>query len=82
MLLSRARRLQPQLVQAQPHVLPGGQHQPQLQRATHHQQLQLTPSLGRAELVYVIDHQPDSVAQPRQVLQQPLGDRPQVISIA
>jgi hypothetical protein len=49
-----------------------------LQRATHHQQLQVTPSLGGAELVYVIDHQPDSVAQPRQVLQQPLGDRPPV----
>jgi len=63
--LSRARRhLAPPLVQAQPHILPGGQHQPQLQRATHHQQLQLTPSLGRAELVYVIDHQPDSVAWP------------------
>jgi hypothetical protein len=46
--------------------------------AAHHQQLQLTPSLGRAELVYVVDHQPDSVAQPRQVLQQPLGDRPPV----
>ena len=38
--------LQPQPVQPQPHVMPGGQHEPQLLRRAHHQQLQLPPRLG------------------------------------
>ena len=33
--------LQPQPVQPQPHVMPGGQHEPQLRRGPHDQQLQL-----------------------------------------
>ena len=70
--------LQPQPVQPQPQVMPGGQHEPQLRRGAHHQQLQLPQRLGRAQLVHVIDHQPEPVRQRRQVLQQPLHDRPPV----
>ena len=69
--------LQPQPVQAQPHVMPGGQHEPQPRRGPHDQQLQL-PQRIRAQLVHVIDHQPQPVLQRRQVRQQPLGDRPPV----
>ena len=70
--------LQPQPVQAQPHVVPGGQHEPQLRRGPHQQQLQLPQRLRRAQLMHVIDHQPEPVIQCRQVLQQPFHDRPPV----
>ena len=68
---------QPQPVQAQPHIVAGGQHEPQLRRRPHHQQLQLPQRLG-AELVHIIDHQPQPVRQRRQVLQEPLHDCPPV----
>ena len=70
--------LQPQPVQPQPHPLPGRQHHPQLLRTPQQQQLQLAPRLRRPQLVHVIDHQPDPLIQPRQVLQQPLHHRPPV----
>ena len=69
---------QPQPVQPQPQVVPGGQDDPQLVGGAHHQQLQLAARLVRPQLVQVIDHQPDPVRQRRQVLQQPLGDHPPV----
>ena len=69
--------LQPQPVQPQPHVMPGRQHQPQPRRSPHHHQLQL-PQRVRAQLVHVIDHQPDPLFQRRQVAQQPLRQRPPV----
>ena len=58
--------------------MPGGQHEPQRRRGTHHQQLQLPPRLVRAKLVQVVDHQPQPVLERRQILQQPLGDHPSV----
>ena len=70
--------VQPQPVQAQAHIMPGGEHEPQLLWRPHHQQLQLLLRLGRAQLVQVIDHEIDPVLQRRQVFQQPLGDRPPV----
>jgi hypothetical protein len=48
--------LQPQPVQPEPHVMPGGQHEPQLWRGPHQPQFQLPPRLVRAQLVQVIDH--------------------------
>jgi hypothetical protein len=69
--------LQPQPVQSQPHVMPGGQHEPQPHRRSHDQQLQL-PQRLRAQLMHVVDHQPDLVRERRQVAEQPLGDRPAV----
>ena len=69
--------LQPQPVQAQPHVMPGRQHEPQLRRGPHDQQLQL-PQRLRVQLVHVIDHQPQPLVQRRQVAQQPLRQRPPV----
>ncbi len=58
--------------------MPGGEHEPQLLWRPHHQQLQLLLRLGRAQLVQVVDHEIDPVLQRRQILQQPLGDRPPV----
>ena len=58
--------------------MPGRQHEPQLRRGPHHQQLQLAQRLVRAQLVHVIDHQPQPVLQRCQVRQQPLHDRPPV----
>src|SRR5262249_41384375 len=55
--------LQPQPVQPQPHVMPGGRHEPQPRRGPHDQQLQL-PQRLRAQLVRVVDHQPDPARQP------------------
>ena len=49
--------LQPHPVQPQPHLIPGGQHEPQPLRGRQHHQLQL-PQRLRAELVHVVDHQP------------------------
>ncbi len=59
--------LQAQPVEPKPHVMPGGQHEPQLRRPAHHQQLQLAERLVRVEFVYVVDHQPDPLLQRRQV---------------
>ena len=70
--------LQPQPVQSQPQVMAGRQHEPQRVRGAHHQQLQLASRLIRAQLVHVVEHQPGPVRQRRQVLQQPLHDRPPV----
>ncbi len=57
--------------------MPGGQHEPQPGRRPQHQQLQL-PQRVWAQLVHVIDDQPDPVRQRRQVRQQPLHNRPAV----
>ena len=57
--------------------MPGGQHEPQVRRGAHDQQFQL-PQRVRAQLVHVVDHQPQPVIQRRQICQQPLGDRPPV----
>jgi LuxR family transcriptional regulator, maltose regulon positive regulatory protein len=59
-LLSRGSQfaLQPQPVQAQPHVMPGGHHEPQLRRCPHYQQLELPPCLVRVELMQIVYHQP------------------------
>jgi len=62
-------------MQAQPHIMPGSQHEPQLRRGPHHQQLQLPQRLGGAQFVHVIDDQPDPLPQRRQVRQQALHDR-------
>jgi len=70
--------LQPQPVQAQPDVMPGGQHEPQLLRRAHQQQLQLPPRLVRAQFVHVVEYQPQRLVQRRQVRQQPLHDHPPV----
>ena len=48
--------LQPEPVQPQPHVMPGGQDEPQFLRPAHHEQLQLAQRLVRVELVHIIDH--------------------------
>ena len=69
---------QPQAVQPEPHVMPGGEHAPQLRRGAHQQQLKLAQRLGRAQLVHIVDHQPGLILQRLQVLQQPLDDRPAV----
>jgi hypothetical protein len=70
--------LKPQPVQPQPHVMPGGQDEPQRRRRAHDQQLQLPPRLIRAQLVQVVDHQPEPLFKRRQVPKQPLDDRPPV----
>ena len=69
--------LQPQPVQTKTHVVPGRQHEPQLRRGAHHQQLEL-PRRLQVEFVHVIDHQPQPVIQRCQVRQQPLHQRPRV----
>jgi len=48
--------VQPQPVQAQPHVVASGQHAPQLPRRPQHQQLQLPQHIW-VELVEVVDDQ-------------------------
>jgi hypothetical protein len=58
--------------------MPGRQHEPQLRRAAHQQQLKLPQRLGRPQLVHIVDHQPEPVPQRRQILQQPLHHRPPV----
>ncbi len=57
---------QPQPVQPQPQVMPGGQHEPQVRRGPHNQQLQLPQRVG-TQLVHVVDHQPQLVIQRRQI---------------
>ncbi len=71
-------RGKPQPVQAQPQIVPGGQHNPQLLRAAHQQQLQLAQRLGRAQFVGIVDQQPGLVLQRLQVRQQPLDERPAI----
>ena len=66
---------QPQPVQAQPQVMAGGEHEPQPGGRTHEQQLQLAQRLGRAQLVHVVDDQPDSLAEAADIGEQPLHDR-------
>ena len=63
--------------QAQAHVVAGGQYEPQLRRRPQHQQLQLAQYIW-AELVQVVDHQPEGGPQRCQVRQQPLHDRPPI----
>lgn len=65
-------RLQPQPVQAQTQIPQGGQHEPLLRRRAHQQQFQLSLRLRRAQLVQVVDDQPDWIRQRCEVLQQPL----------
>ena len=69
---------QAQPVQAQPEVTAGNQDEPQGGRGAHDQQLQLAQRLGRAQLVQVVDHQPDLLFQRGEVLQQPLDRRPAI----
>jgi len=57
--------------------VPVGQHEPQARRGPHDQQLQLPQRVG-AQLLHVVDHQPQPVIQRRQIRQQPLGDHPPV----
>jgi hypothetical protein len=64
-------------LQPEAQVVPGGEHEPQLRRCTHHQQLELAQRL-RAQLVHVIDHQPEPVVERAEILQQPLDNRPAV----
>jgi hypothetical protein len=56
----------------------GGEHEPQPCGRAHHQQFQLAERLGRAQLVHVVDHQPDPVLEPAEIGQQPLDDRPAI----
>jgi hypothetical protein len=58
--------------------MPGDQHEPQLLRRAHQQQLQLPPRLVRAQLVHVVEYQPQRLVQRRQVRQQPLDHHPPV----
>ena len=69
---------QPQPVQAQPEIVPGGKDEPQPRGRAHEQQLQLAQRVGRAQLVQVVDHQQDPVLQAAQIGEQPLDDRPAV----
>ena len=69
---------QPQPVQTQPQIVAGGEHEPQPGGSAHHQQLQLAQRLLRAQLVQVIDHQPDPVLQRGQIGQQSFDDHPAV----
>ena len=64
-------------LQPEAQVVPGGEHEPQLRRCTHNQQLELAQRL-RAQLVHVIDHQPEPVVERAEILQQPLDNRPAV----
>ena len=65
---------QAQPVQAQPEVVAAGDHESKLGRRAHQEQLELAQRLWRAQLVQVVDHEPDTVLERRQVLQQPLDD--------
>ena len=65
---------QAQPVQAQPEVVAAGDHEAKLGRRAHQEQLELAQRLWRAQLVQVVDHEPDTVLERRQVLQQPLDD--------
>jgi hypothetical protein len=67
-----------QPVQPQPEVVPGSQHEPKLRRRPHHQQLELSERLGRAQLLRIVDHQHDRVLKRPQILQQPLDNCPAV----
>ena len=69
---------QPQPVQAQPQVMAGGEDEPQPRWRAHEQQFQLAERLGRAQLVQVVDHQPDPVLQAAEIGQQPFDNRPAV----
>jgi len=57
--------------------MPGDQHEPQFWRGPQHQELQLGQDL-RAEVMGVVDDQPQPVRQRRQVRQQPFHHRPAV----
>ena len=70
--------LEPEAVQAEAQVVPGSEDEPQLRRGPHHQQLELPARRLRAELVQVVDDQPQRFGQRRQVVEQPLHDRPAV----
>ena len=71
---------QPQPVQAQPQIMAGGQHEPQPRGRAHEQQLQLARRLGRAQLVHVVDHQPEPGTVPvrpdRSAAARPPSSRP------
>jgi hypothetical protein len=69
---------QPQPVQAQPQIMSGGEHEPQLRRRAHDQQLQLAQRFGRVQLVHVVDHQPGPILETAEIGQQPLDGRPAV----
>jgi hypothetical protein len=56
----------------------GGEHEPQGRGGAHDQQLQLAQRLGRAQLVHVVEHQPDAVLERGEVFEQPLDHRPAV----
>jgi hypothetical protein len=65
-------------VQAQPHVVPGGQYEPQRRRRPHQQEFKLAQRLIGVQLVHVVDHQPQPPFQRRQVVEQPFHQSPPV----
>jgi hypothetical protein len=52
---------QPQSMQPQPQIMSGGKHEPQLRRCPQHQELKLGQHFARAEVMRIVDHQPQSV---------------------
>ena len=69
---------QPQPVQPQPQIMPGGEREPQLRRRPQHQKLQLGQHPTRAQQMRIVDHQPQPVLKRCQVRQQPFHHRPAV----
>ena len=69
---------QAQPVQAQPQVVAGDQHETQGGRRAHDQQFQLAQRLGRAQLVQVVEHQPDVLLERSEVFKQAFDHRPAV----
>ena len=69
---------QPQPVQAQPHIMPGRQHEPQPRRRPHQQQLQLPQHLSGSSSCTSSTTSHSRFVQRRQVVKQPLHQRPPV----
>jgi hypothetical protein len=59
--------LQPPPVQAQPYFPPGDEHEPQIRRCAYQHQLQLSQRLGRAQLVHIVDHEPERILHRHQI---------------
>jgi hypothetical protein len=71
---------QAQAVQAQPQIVAARKHEVKLCRRAHQEQLELAQRLRRAQLVQVVDHEPDGVVERSQIVQQPLDDHSAVES--
>jgi hypothetical protein len=69
---------QAQSVQAQPEIVAARDHEAKRRRRAHQEQLELAQRFRRVQLVQVVDHEPHTVLERRQVLQQPLDDRPAI----